>query len=456
MKTQSRFPCAGLVVVTALAITALALPLPSIAASGSEPASTDTRPVEVLDPAYLNRIADTLRSRSPMLQAATALSEAGAAGVDAVRTWEDPMLMVGGMIANEEMRADDGDLLYGVQQKLPLFGRPAAARRLAEAQRDVAQADAEFRFQMLRRDLAKALFKAALADRVVRIGEQDLSWIESTLATVESRYQVGEGLQAGFLRMQNERARRHDQLITERRQQEQTRVVLNRLLGGTNAPAWPRFELPEPAGPVAFNESLVSVSTRYEPRLKVLRQMVTESDAMVGVARKMRLPEVSLGAEARHASRDGEFRQAMVTLSLSLPWFNAGRTRSEIRREEARRSAAHWETVDYELAIREELNQLVLAADAARREALLYRDEITPRSEKALASAEAAWIAGRAMFLEVLEARRMLLESRLMYARAIAEQYTMLSDLVLCCGLADLEALQMLGAEPGGQGRPKP
>jgi hypothetical protein len=42
----------------------------------------------------------------------------------------------------------------------------------------------------------------------------------------------------------------------------------------------------------------------------------------------------------------------------------------------------------------------------------------------------------------------MLLETRLMYARAVAEQYQMMSELVLCCGLGDLEALEMIGAEP--------
>jgi hypothetical protein len=42
----------------------------------------------------------------------------------------------------------------------------------------------------------------------------------------------------------------------------------------------------------------------------------------------------------------------------------------------------------------------------------------------------------------------MLLEGRLMQARAISEQYQMLSELVLCCGLGDLEALSMTGAQP--------
>jgi hypothetical protein len=42
----------------------------------------------------------------------------------------------------------------------------------------------------------------------------------------------------------------------------------------------------------------------------------------------------------------------------------------------------------------------------------------------------------------------MLLDARLVEARAVAEQYQMLSELVLCCGLADLEALEMIGAQP--------
>ena len=96
------------------------------------------------------------------------------------------------------------------------------------------------------------------------------------------------------------------------------------------------------------------------------------------------------------------------------------------------------------LSVREEIHNLTVKIDAARREAVVYRDEIIPRSETAIESARAAWETGRGMLRDVLDMRRMLIEGRLMLARAIAEQYEMLSDLVLCCGLGDLEALQML------------
>jgi hypothetical protein len=42
----------------------------------------------------------------------------------------------------------------------------------------------------------------------------------------------------------------------------------------------------------------------------------------------------------------------------------------------------------------------------------------------------------------------MLLDAQLTYAQALTEQYDQLSDLVLCCGLGDLEALDMIGAAP--------
>jgi len=86
--------------------------------------------------------------------------------------------------------------------------------------------------------------------------------------------------------------------------------------------------------------------------------------------------------------------------------------------------------------------------DSARREALLYRDQIIPRTESTLETVRAGWQAGQNSFREVLDTHRMLLEARLMFVRAVAEQYQMLSELVLCCGLGDLNALSMIGADP--------
>ena len=108
----------------------------------------------------MNQLAEEMRTNHPALLAADSRTNAAAAGLAAVRTWEDPMIQVGGMAAEETMRAEDGDILYGVEQKLPLFGKPAAARRVARAELGVEMANADYQFQILKSELAKVAFRA--------------------------------------------------------------------------------------------------------------------------------------------------------------------------------------------------------------------------------------------------------------------------------------------------------
>jgi outer membrane protein TolC len=392
-----------------------------------------------------------MRTNHPALRAASSRTNAAAASVAAVRTWEDPMISLGGMAADTAMRADEGDVIYGAEQKLPLWGKPALARRVARAELAVETANAEYRFQILKSELAKTAFRAALAGQVVAIGKQDLAWLQTTAEAAEVKYQSGQATLVEVLQVQNEHAKRAIQLQTDRENLAHMHVSLNRLLNRDPQAPWPQLELPPVAGPVLFNPKLVSFATQYEPRLRMMRQQVGLAQAVADSTRRSRLPDVSAGVESRNYSGNGGWRQAEVMLNFSLPVFNTKKYRADLRRDEAKLRATELDAADYELALREEVHGLTVKIDAARREALLYRDEIIPRSGSALNSAHAGWESGRGSFRDVLDARRMLLEGRLMQARAVSEQYQMLSELVLCCGLGDLEALQMLGALPETQ-----
>lgn len=401
----------------------------------------------VLTPALVNQLAEELSTNHPALTAARARTNAAAAGVAAVRTWEDPMATLGVMTAETSMRKDDGDLIYGLEQKLPLFGKTQLARRVARAELEVETANAATQFQTLRSELAKALFRAGAATAVVKIGEEDLAFLQTTIETMDAKFQVGAATRVELLLAQNERAKRGSQLQTDRARMRQARVMVNRLLNRPLEANWPDLSLPPVAAPIEFNERLVSFATRYEPRLLAMRAEVRQAAAVADATRRSRLPEVGVGAQSRNYSGTGEFRQAEFMLNFSLPFFNRSKYRADLQRDEARLESSEAEARNYALTLRAEVRELTVNIDAARREALLYQEDIIPRSESALESARAGWEAGKGSFRDVLDARRMLLEGRLMYARAVAEQYTMLSDLVLCCGVGDLESLQMLTPE---------
>jgi len=397
---------------------------------------------------YLAQLAAEMRTNHPALRSASALTNAAGADIAAVRTWEDPMAVVGGLAASDEMRASEGDIIYGVEQKLPLFGKPHLQRNVARAQLATETARLDYQFQQLRVELAKTAFRAALADRVVAIGEQDLTWLDSMKQLVDGNARVGKASLVEILQIQVEQAKRANQLQTDRNQLTQEQVSLNRLLNRAGEAPWPQLELPALAGEVTYNQRLVDFALKYEPKTSVQRQQIQQAEAMAAVARRQKLPDVTAGIEARNYSGDGNFQQGMFTLRMNLPWFNHGKIQADIRREEARVSAAQLELADEQLAIREELHLLIIKTDAARREALLYRDQIIPRAESTQESVRANWLGGQSTFRDVLDTHRILLESRLMYVRAVAEQYDLLAELVLCCGLGDLNALQMIGAAP--------
>jgi outer membrane protein TolC len=125
-----------------------------------------------------------------------------------------------------------------------------------------------------------------------------------------------------------------------------------------------------------------------------------------------------------------------------------GKYRKDYERDKERQKTVEQEREDQVLMVREELHHLSVEIEASRREALLYNDEITSRSSQALTSRLNDWETGHGMFRDVLDARRMLLDSELMSARATAEENQMLAELLLWTGLDSIEALVPLANEP--------
>lgn len=394
----------------------------------------------------LNTWVEEARARHPGLRAAQARQRAAEHAIDGIRLWEDPMFRVGGVVASPagpslEM---EGDLSYMVQQSLPLFGKATAQRREAEAGAELAGAAAAYQFQLLRRSVVQAVQQLAFADELLRIGTNDLHLLERMTEFARERQRAGLDSALDLLRLENERQAAEQQLITDRLQRDFERVTVNRLLGRPQETPWPVLELSEPPPPIPLTERLFSLGARHEPRLRMLQREVALAEAGQEVTRRRRRPDLNLGIEGRQWSGSGDFREGMFSVGLNLPWFNRGHYRADLDRDRARADAVRADAEDYELDVRRELFRVWTRIDAARRETLLYRDGILPRSRLAVDTALAAWAAGRGQFLDVLEARRSLTAARRTQARAALDQQQMITELVTCCGVADLDALLML------------
>lgn len=334
-----------------------------------------------------------------------------------------------------------GNIIYGVEQKLPVFGRPELARDIADAAAAKEKLNVGYETETLRRDLTVALLDLALADESTRLAEEDLVWLETTQAAVDDRFRVGKASQVEWLKIQTERAKAADQLTTTGAMRGRQIAQLNRLLNREMEAPWPAVALPEISGPVPFDGRLVGAALEFAPKLKVMQQEASQDEAVARLTQRNRLPEVGVGLQARQYSGDGEIREATMSVDFSLPWINRRNYDADFRRDKANVRAAQHEAEDYALGIRVEVHHMTVDLDAARRRALLYRDQIVPLTEQTLQSARTAWEANLGTFQDILEARRMLVENRLELAQARAEQGRDLAELTLLTGIYDLPAL---------------
>ena len=391
-----------------------------------------------ISPVWIDALTDEAQTNYPALRAAELRADAALWNAAAVPMWEDPVAKFGVMGADRERRSSDGDLIYGAEQRLPLFGKPGAARAVAQAEAITLRHEAAYRAQQLRRDLVRQLIKIALQNRVLDLGREDLASLDTIVATTEDKYRNGLATQVEVLQSQNERAKRANFLRTDENLLRADQSSLNRLLNRKPDSPWPKLLLPPVVPALPPLAEMVRHATETAPQLEVVRASLRQANAAVEFARKRRLPDVGVGVEGRQYSETGRFREGTIVLGFSIPWGNRSRYAADIRREQRRAEATEYEIADMQLSLRDEITRLVIQIENAQREAALYRTDIIPRTQQTIDSAHANWLNNRAALRDLLEARRMLIEARTAESRAIAEQHSILTDLSLHCGMAEL------------------
>ena len=408
-----------------------------------------------ITPGLVDRLVLEARGDNPGLQAAAARTDAATEAVAAVRTWDDPTASFGLWAPTSRgfQSSQEGNLVYGLDQRLPLYGRPDLARKVAAASAASEQLSADFEAQKLRLDLQSALDSLALAGCEAEFARQDLGWLDATLDAVDHRYRVGQASQVDWLKIQTARAVAGDDLRTREQELDHGAFALNRLLNRGLHSRWPRVAVPALQPQIFYTPGLVDAALAAEPRLRVLRQSSVSAQAQAELTRSERHPDVSVGLEARQYSGDGAFTEGMATVSFSVPWLNRGRYDSEWRRDQHRRRASELAAQDGALALREELHHHVVDLDAARRQALLYRDQLIPLTEQTLSSATAAWEHNLGPFQDILDAHRMLLADELALDRALTTQATLIAGISFLTGARDMGTLLALAGNPPDEGQ---
>lgn len=299
---------------------------------------------------------------------------------------------------------------------LPFPSKLATAGRLALEEARAAGLRFDRARYALQAEVVRAYVELAHHHEVVRIRGEELSLLELVVATAEARVRSGTAPQQDWLKARTELALARNELRTLESEQPGLLARMNAMLG--RAPEVPLdVQFPEPRPlPLADADVLLAVAER-NPELAALAREVAGRREALALARQAYLPDFSFTGSITGS--------ACETLPL-LRW-EAIEGAIEEARADLRAAEAMRRQVANDLSAKAVLDLYTLRN--AERQVDLFSNEILPRADQAVALSRAAYSAGRAGVVEVLDGRRTWLVSRLALVDARASRERALASL---------------------------
>ena len=391
----------------------------ALTAAGALALSSHAQTPHLLDADYLDTLRAEVRTNHPSVAAAQARVLAAEAGVRAVRLWEDPMAGLGFMAADREMRMDDGDVMFGVEQMLPRRKLYDARKARAGAERAIFEAETRSAALTLETLVAQSAIELALVDETLAIQTNQLAWLESMAANAREKLKDPMANASEPLRIESEVAQERQRIDSNTRHRLRLLRQLNILLGRAPDEFWPVLRLPDSATLTPSLAEELSRLHQSNPMLQALLNTAEAAKSDIEVAKRERSPIFSLGVESSVYS-GGDFRQATVGAKMTLPWFNNPVYRANTERALRQQAAAEKDAEALARRLRGEAVAAHTEAENADRQAATFSKEVIPRTQKAVESTQNAWISSKASILEVLDARRSLLNAQLEERRFVA------------------------------------
>ncbi len=323
----------------------------------------------------------------------------------------DPMVMLSADHIPVSGMGVDGSLQ--LQQDFPLSGVLGARRRAAASAAEARRLRAGETVLDVTAEALRAFHMLSGLRRMAAVLDGQVALAEDLTRIATARYAAGAAPQSDVLRADTERRRQATRRAALRGETVAAEAMLNATLGRSGDLPVPELaDLPdEPPAPV---EALVAEALRARPELASVEATRRQYGSEVEAMRAMYAPMAFVRAGPSTTMSDGP--GVMVMVGVSVPIW---RSRLAAGVEEARAMGA---MADAELrGMRTMIEGEVRAAhgslDAARVRATSLRDEVEPQAVQTLRATIAAYAAGQAPLVAVIEAAvslRMTQEERVM------------------------------------------
>lgn len=381
----------------------------------AEPEPGTARTVTIAE--CLRRVAD----RSPELKSGTYKTEAAARRAKQASRPVNPRLEteVENVAGSGSVQGfDAAETTVAVSQEIELGDKRRHRTAVAESETAVSRAEQDVRLNGLLFETRRVALAVQTAQEKARLAGEELSLARETESVAAALEQAGKTTALETERARSETAKA--EIALEERKAEQRDAVRElALCWGETEPSFDAVAGSFWTGPSkrpSLDELLVRAATA--PELLAAEAQARSFEARIGVERAARVPNLELSAGVRRLEEGDDFG-FVAGAGIELPIYT--RNRDGVRAAEADAEAVRLEAVASRLKIEGRIRQAYARLDTLAAKNARLKATVMPVAERTLHLVSEAHKQGKAGYLDVLEARRALVATRLQLIETVAE-----------------------------------
>ncbi len=322
---------------------------------------------------------------------------------------------------------NSGESYLGVSQFFEFPGKQSVRGKIASRESDEIQAEID----LLKLDLAfqvkRAFYGLLHAQEKLTYAQRNQELAQDFLSKAELKHDAGDVAQVEVLRARVEAATAANEVRAAANDIRLAKATLNYLLSRKKyAPIAIKGELKREPIPLEF-EPLLERALITRPEMRRIAFSLEREQLRKKSATMNYLPDLELGVNRHRVEGEGAWWD--VTLSVPIPLFFWQPKKGEIAEAEANIRAIQKEVDHIKNSIALEVEEAYMIAVTAENQIQLFEKEILDQAEEVYNMFLFSYQEGEIGSIELIAARRTLLESALSYADALFNYETALAAL---------------------------
>lgn len=375
-------------------------------------------------------------ARNPELVAARKQWEAAANRITQARSLDDPILSVQLWNIPQPFKATQADnSIFGLSQNLPFPGKLALKGDVASRSADMTEQAVRAKERELVARLKQAYYDLFLAQKAVQIHHEQVELLRQFVEIANSKFRAGKGSQADVLKAQVELSLLFEHLPVLEQRRKTAEAMLNTLLD--RDPASPLGIAQEPSQlPLQKPlDDLHRLALNDRPELKAAELEVQRNEQSRALAQRQYYPDFNVAFQRFQNFQANDGFGAYVAMSIPFAFWSKPKYDAGVQEAEAAVSAAQAQQHTLENLTRFQVNDLLAKLRATDQVATLYRTTVLPQAEQSLDAARVGYRAGKAGFIDLIDAQRAWRGFQLEYFTALVNRQHRLAELEQVVGI---------------------